>query len=268
MRAYVARLVLNAVAADIWPEEDERGEVLRRLVDALVAPGDLPTDDERAAIATYVAVAVTLLRTDVRRLSATDEAALRFRAAATAAKPLLGDVDAVRLETLARELASAYGDVVNGDYVLGLADQIRAPLTGIPAAVAILADEDEVDAIERNGELIIETPLPPVPERLLMRALGLLEEAEEIVVRGRQANGRGLACVAKGPLLVIARETPAGLGGKLYRLSDGVTPRLIVAGWRSEAHVRDNMPPQIGDWLPGREPPPQAIELLRSAGLA
>lgn len=265
MRAYGARLILNAAAADLWPDEDQFGNVLVKLVDVLVASGDDPTTEERDALASYVAVALALLRADVWRLSVNDEATMRFTAAAAAGRAVLNDLDPVRLDTIAIELEEAFGDVATGERVFELATRIQSPTSGTAAAITLLREEDGFDATDDGGVLVVHDPLPIVPEQELLRIVGLVG-TPQAAVRGRTEAGVEVACVWRKPLLVIARRTPAGLGGRLYRLARS-TPGVIAAGWQVALDVRDNMPKQAGDWFPGRSPPEEAVELLRASGL-
>ena len=40
-----------------------------------------------------------------------------------------------------------------------------------------------------------------------------------------------------------------------------------MAGWSFGSNLRDNLPDPVADWFAGTEPPDEAIELLRIAGL-
>ena len=75
----------------------------------------------------------------------------------------------------------------------------------------------------------------------------------------------GAVCVWRAPDLVLARETPNGSTGRLYRLAHG-TPASIVAGWSFGSKLRDNLPDPVAEWFTGTEPPDEAVELLRIAG--
>jgi len=266
MRAQTARLVLNAVAADLWPLENERGRRLSELVGVLAAPGDDPTDEERTALASYAAVTLALLRDDVTRLSVNDPQTLRFEAAASAGRGLVDDLDPVQLDTLAAELGDAFRAPPSGELIFELATQIQRPKRGISAAIALLREEDGISAIEQNGALVISDPLPAVPERDVVRAIGLVEGPGPVIVRGRTSRGVEIVCIWRAPLLLISRRTAAGPGGRLYRLSEGWTPRVIAAGWQVALDVRENLPEPVEVWFPGRTPSAEAVGLLELAG--
>jgi hypothetical protein len=267
MRAYAARLVLNAAAANLWPDEQERGDVLVRLIQALTAPGDDPTPEEAAASASYLAISVAMLRSDVRRLSVRDEATLRFETAAASARPRLDDVDPERLDTLAAELEDGLGAYASPERVFDLAAEIQIPLSGIAAAVALLRDEDGIDSAEQDGTLLVKDPLPIIAERELLRIAGMVGGPGPLAVRGVTAVGAEVFCIWDAPQLVIARRTRAGLGGRLYRVPTS-SPGTIAAGWQPALDVRDNMPNPTANWFPGRPPPKDALELLRTVGAA
>jgi hypothetical protein len=262
MRAYGARLILNAIAADVWRDDDVRGHMLGRLVDILVAAGDDPTDEEREALASYLAVTLALLRHEVRRLSVNDEPTMRFKAAAAKGRAALDDLDPARLDTLAAELEEAFGDTVTGERIFDLAAEIQSPPSGLSSAIELLREEDGVTASDDDGVLLIHDPLPRVPERELLRIAGLVD-AQLVAVRGRTNAGVEVACVWHSPRLLIARRTQSGLGGRLYYCPDS-PPNVIAAGWMLGRDVRDNLPRVGAEWFPGRPAPADALELLRA----
>jgi len=270
MRAYVARLTLNAVAADLWPDEAEKGEILRRLVLAIVADGDDMTHDERGALASYAAIALAILRSDVYRLSVNDEATLRFKAAATAAGSIVNDFDPTRIDEIVIEVADAFKDIMTSDDVFDIATEVAAPQTGIAAAITLLRNEYDWEAVERDGALVLTEPITGIMERELLRAAGLVDADGPVVTRGTTMPGnREAICIWNKPLLFIRRRLPAGLTGRVYQLAPGVTPRAIIEGWApGSIDVQENMPKPIEDWLPGHPSPPRAAELLELADIS
>lgn len=263
-RAYAAKLVLLGVALDLWPDQFERDSTLEGMVHGLVTPGDEARPEERRALASYLAVALALLRESVRRLSVNDESTLRFNAAAAAARSALEDLDPVIVNTLVLELADAFGDGTTGDRVAAIATEIRNPSTGVAAALAMLSDEDGIEAGDENGVLVLYDALPVMPERELLRICGLTQSTSA-VVRGQTERGIEVTCVWRAPSLLIAKGGRAGVGGNLYRLPDGITPATLAAGWEPWGGLNDNLPKPTVAWLPGKPPPPEAADLLDSA---
>ncbi|MGI8429681.1 MAG: hypothetical protein ACR2OB_10335 [Solirubrobacteraceae bacterium] len=264
MRAYVARLTLNGVAADLWPDETEKGEILKRLVLGLVAAGDVPTYDEQAAVASYAAIALAILRSDVHLLSVNDEATLRYKAAARAGESIVNDLDPMRIDEIVIEIADAFKDIMTGDDVFDIATQVAAPQTGIAAAITLLRSEYDWDALERDGALVLTEPITALLERELLRAAGLVDIAGPVIIRGTTMPGNSEAiCIWRKPFLLIARRRAAGMTGRVYSLAPGETPRTLIGGWTAGSiDVKDNMPKAIEDWLPGHPTPPRAAELL------
>lgn len=258
MRAYVARLVLNGIAAQLWKPERE-GEVLSDLIDVLCAPGDDPTAEERDAIGTDAGVALTLLRQRVRRLSVGDEETLRFRRAADRSRPLLGDIHRERLEVRAAELSDVLRDPT-GESVFALAAEIASPPGGVEAAVAMLAEEDEIDAHDDDGVLVIDDELPPMAERQLLHCAGMVSGVEPVVVRGRTSSGQDVVCIWRAPDLIIARRAPRGVLGKHYRMST-TNPKTLAISWQG-LDVQSNLPKPVADWMPGKLAPDEIAELL------
>lgn len=267
MRAYLARLTLNGVAVDLWPDEAQKGEILKRLVAAIAGPGDDPTAEEAAALASYAAIAIALLREQIHRMSITDEATLRYRAAAKSAAPIIHEIDPVRIEDIVVEIAEAFGQVLTGEDVFEIAAQAESPPTGIAAAIKLLCDEDDTEATEEDGALVLTKPITGMFQRELLRAAGLVDGVKLVTVRGRFPNGGEALCVWDPPLLLLASRLPAGLNGRVYALPAGVTPKVISQGWKMTIDVHENLPRPVEDWYPGVTIPSLATELLASAGV-
>lgn len=262
MRAYVARLVLNGVGAQLW-KHDREGEVLSDLVGVLSALSDEPTQEERDAISTYAGVALVLLRQRVRRLSIADEETLHFRRAVSRGRHLLDDIHRERLDVLIEEIGNVLHDP-SGEAVFGLAAEIACPPAAIEAAVAMLAEEDEIAAHDENGVLVIDDELPPVAERQLLHCAGMVSGVEPVVVRGRTSSGQSVICVWRSPDLVIARRTPKGLLGRHYRLANS-NPKTLAISWQG-LDVKSNLPKPVADWMPGR-PVPDEVAALVAEGI-
>ena len=247
MRAYSARLVLCGAAVDLWPDAAERGSVLLHLVEALQAPGDEATSDERAALAAYTAIAVAMLRADVHKLSVLDEAALRFKHAAAVSRPALGQLDPHRIDALAEELRDTLVQLPTTEQILVIASEIQEPPSRIDAAIALLADDDNVAAHDENGTLVIDDPLPLVAEPRLLHIAGMVTGPGPVAVRGMTEKGVAIYCVWRDPSLVIARGTERGLSGRLYSIPH-TDPRTLAAGWDSAVGVGENLPKPRDEW--------------------
>lgn len=266
MRALLARFVLTGAALGLWPDDDERDWILVELVEMLAAAGDQPIEAEERAVTTYIGVALAVLRSRVTRLSRNDEPTLRYRDGATAAgRRGLDEVDGEVLKRLAASLEEGFGATVGYEPVANAMAELKRPTGGVDAAIAALSADFGTRASAEGKVLVIEDPLPALPERDLLRAAGLVRDVEPVVVRGILAGERRAACVWRAPDLLLARETPNGTTGRLYRLTHG-TPASIVAGWSFGSNLRDNLPDAVADWFAGAEPPDEAVELLRIAG--
>jgi hypothetical protein len=267
MRAYLARLTLNGIAVDLWEDETVRGTILQRLVTTLAAEGDDPTAEEAAAIASYAAIAIALLRVEVSHLSVDDEPMLRYRAAAAAATMIINDLDPTRVEEIVVEIGDAFDQLITGDEVFDMATEAMSPPSGIAGAIRLLCDEFDVAATEKDGALLLSDPVGGMPERELLRAAGLVAGTDLVVVRGTRATGGEAFCVWHAPLLLLARRNPAGINGRVYRLAAGITPKAIAQAWKTSPDLDDNLPDAIENWFPGVPTPPLAAELLAVAGL-
>lgn len=267
MRAYLARLTLNGIAADLWDDETARGTILQRLVTALAAEGDEPTDEEGAAIASYAAIAIALLRVKVAHMSVDDEPMLGYRAAATAAAAIINDLDPTRVEEIVVEIGEAFDQLITGDEVFDMAAEAMSPPSGISGAIKLLRDEFDVAATEQDGALVLSDPIGGIPERELLRAAGLVTGTDAVVVRGRRSTGGEAFWVWHAPLLLFARRNPAGINGRVYRLGPGLGPKAIAQAWKASPDLDENLPDPIESWYPGVSTPAAAAELLALAGL-
>ena len=266
MRALLARFVLTGAALGLWPDDDEPDRILVELVEMLAAPGDEPIEAEERAVTTYIGVALAVLRSRVTRLSRNDEPTLRYRdAVAAAARRGRDEVDEEVLVRLAASLEEGFGATVGYERVASSMAELKRPTGGLEAAIAALSADYGTRASAEGTVLVIEDPLPALRERDLLRAAGIVRDVEPVVVCGTLAGERRAACVWRAPDLVLARETPNGSTGRLYRLTHG-TPSSIVAGWSFGSKLRDNLPDPVAEWFTGTEPPDEAVELLRIAG--
>ena len=267
MRAYLARLVLNAIAADLWTDEAVQAEIAVKLITVLASDGDDPTHDEAVALASYAATAIALLREQVHHMSVNDEAMLRYRHAAVAAASIIQELDPDRIEEIMVEIAAAFGQVLTGEDVFEIAAQAEAPPTGITGAITLLRDEYDTDAFEENGALVLADPVTGIFERELLRAAGLVSSTDPVLVRGRLPTGAEAVCIWEAPFLLLARRNPAGINGRVYQLPSGVTPKAIAEDWNMTVDVHDKLPTPVEDWYPGLPTPIHAAALLALAGL-
>ncbi len=266
MRAYGARLVLCGIAADLWPDPAERGEVLLRLVHAICAPGDDPTPDEQTALAAYTAVALAMLRADVRKLSVSDEATLRFKHAATLSQAMLRELDPALIDAGTEELRGTLGHLASTEQILAIAADVMERSSGVSAAIALLSDEENIDAHEDDGTLVVDDPMPQVPELQLLRIVGMVGGPGPVKVTGTTEAEVATFCIWQSPLLVIAKRAKGRLSGRLYRIPNS-HPATLAAGWQPSLGVSENLPKPAGEWYAGGTPPADAVELLRDSGV-
>jgi hypothetical protein len=266
MRAYGARLVLCGTAADLWPDDAERGEVLVGLVQALCAPGDEPTPEEQAALAAYIAVALAMLRADVRKLSVNDEPTLRFKQAANVSRAMLRELDPALIDAATEELRGALGHLASAENILAIAADITVRGSGVAAAIALLREEDNIDAHEDDGTLVVDDPLPQVPELQLLRMIGMVGGPGPAKVTGTTEAGVATFCIWQAPLLVVAKRAKGRLSGRIYRIPNS-HPATLAAGWQPGVGVSENLPKPAGEWYAGGTPPADAVELLQAGGV-
>jgi hypothetical protein len=264
-RAFLGRFVLNGVAADLWPDEIERAEALVTLVDCLTRPQDEPTDEEREAIACYVAIALAILRSEVPRLSVEDEANLRFKSAIELARDFDLELEVTAVEEVASELRGSLGDVVSGEYVLRVTRSVVEPTAPNETAIALLREERGIWAHDKSGVIVVEKSLPASYENELLRIAAFVEGPRSAVSAETEAGVR-VACAWDSPLLLISSRNRFGRRGRLYK-GQGASPRIISAGWNYGSSVPENLPDPEATWLPGEDPPSDALPLLRMLDL-
>jgi hypothetical protein len=266
MRAYGARLVLCGIAVDLWTEDAERGEILVGLVQALCGPGDEPTHEEQAALAAYTAVALAMLRADVRKLSVSDEPTLRFKQAANVSRAMLRELDPALIDVATEELRGTLGHLASAEHILAIAADIKERVSGVAAAIALLREEDNIDAHDDDGTLVVDDPLPHMPELQLLRIVGMVGGLGPVKVTGTTEAGVATYCIWQAPLLVVAKRAKGRLSGRLYRIPNS-HPATLAAGWQSSVGVSENLPKPAGEWYAGGTPPADAAELLRDSGV-
>lgn len=164
------------------------------------------------------------------------------------------------------ELGAALGGGLATEQVIQVAAEVQTKSSPLEGAIALLRAEDDIEASELDGVLVIHDELPTVPERELLRVAGLIDGPGTTVVRGKRRDGKEVNCIWRAPFLLFTRQTSAGLGGRLCRV-EGSNPRTLATGWDVALGVRDNLPESVS-WLPGMSVPEDAGELLRVAGLS
>lgn len=267
VRILAGRLVLHGIAAQLWPDPLERGEIILSAAETLSAPGDEPTGSEQVAAASIGAVLLALLRAQVERRSVRDEAELRFERAERLLAPLLEHCSTRDLTRLAGELEPRLGAQVGAEVVLQTALEAIEQERGYARAIALLQDDHGIAAEERDGGLALYAQLPAQPEYFLILAVSLAEgDVSPVIVRGRTAKGPVVA-VWRAPWLVISHDRPAGQRGELYHLSAGADPRSLVAV-AAGGDLREALPRRAADWMPGRPPEGVAADLLALAAQA
>ena len=264
MRCLTGRLTLHAVAADLWPDQAERGDVLVGLVRGLAADGDPPEPHEAAAAASYAAMALALLHHEVPKLSVLDESNLRFRAAATLGAGMLNDVDPDRCH-YCRRSSGGLGDAVAPKQVFELACEIQHPVSGPQVAISQLADDHDLRArLASDGAIELITPVAPGrPERELLLAVALTGSSGPVVVRG-ESSGTRYRAVWQQPWFLVERDGLKGTSGAVYRLDDGA--RTLALSWPTYEFTPAILGAPAERWPAGWPPTEHGEEWLRLVG--
>jgi hypothetical protein len=219
VRALALRTLLHSIAAHLW-DQDTWPELLTTAICALTAPGDVPRDDELAAAASLAAVALAMLRTDVRTISHHDEHTMRYEHAGRTVATLLGHADPERIELLASGLR---GRLAGASGVLAAERAIVEtlhPPHGPDRAIQILAEEhDHYATLDEDGTIVLHKPLNSYPDPMLILVLALTEDDGPVFVRGTTTDGKRALAGWCAPLLAVERVGEAGAFGRAWRFA-------------------------------------------------
>lgn len=255
VRTLALRSVLHGISEEIWAEE-AASDVLAEASKALAAAGDEPTTAERAAAGSLGAIAATLLRTGVERLSVRDEYTLLYEEVATALRPFIEFRERDQIGTLAEAMPPqdiAVGWIEACDLV---AAEIGRAQGGADSAVRLLEAEYGVEArVIAEGTIELLKPVPPQAEPALCLALGLAKEAGPVLVEAVDRRGTRVVAAWRAPHLVIEKRRDDRHWGCLYTVPTTLSPLNYV-----KPELR--LPKPTASW-PDPDPlPPAAAELL------
>lgn len=254
VRTLALRSFLHGMAEGVW-EAEQWPALLADATRALGAPGDEPTEDERAAAGSLGAIALALQRNDVQRFSIRDEQTMRYEAVASAISPLLPYFDPERVE----RLAAGMPEPLTGSAALAASQrvvgEVLEPPTGSERSVRLLLDEHDIGArVSETGVIELTEPLRQHAQPLLLLALGLARDAGPLAVRGTIAGGAEVVAVWDSPLLVIERRAQH-VWGRLFRLPPSLSPLNFTS-------LEDELP-RPETWMGQEDPPAEAARLLR-----
>ncbi len=222
LRNLALRTLLHSIAADLWPD-DEWPPLLADALRALVAAGDEPRLEERTAAASLAAVGLALLRTDVPRMSHRDESQMRYVSTGAAVASLLNHRDAQQIEVLAADLPGRLAGPPGAQAADRAAGEAIDPPSGIDRAVRLLAEERTLEAHTRgNATIVIDDPLPGMPEPSMILALRLTDDPGPVFARGTTVDGRAVIAAWCSPWLAVERVGKTGRTfGRAWNIGKG-----------------------------------------------
>lgn len=261
-RAMGARYVLNAIAAELWPDDEERSRLLVGLVETLAAGGEEATAEDLAAEGSYAAICLEILDAEVEQPWVRDEATVAFESATRAAAGLLDHAEESRIEALCADLRESFAGQVEPARVWELVVDLRDPPAELELAARRLAEGGTRSRLAEDGALELLDPLAPgLVEWGLVQALGFAECDGPLAAR---AHTEKLSCRAvwHKPWLVVERSGDHGSSGKAYELGGAIDLRGIAGSWSSSEPAAERLPRPVEEWMPGKPVPARAAGLL------
>lgn len=249
------RSLLHAIAEGLWPD-DRWPALLADALTALAAPGDEPRPEERSAAGSLAAVGLALLRTDVPRMSVRDERQMRYAAAASALTPLLGDRTEQQVELLAADLPEPLSGPHGAQAAEFAADEAISPPSGAVRAARLLSDDlGRAARVRGAATVVLEEPVPRVPEALMIQALSLARDPGPVFVRASTDEGRSVVAAWQEPWIVVERTNAKGQSlGRAWRVSDLPAFAAGDLAW--------NLPQAEVSWIAGDSRPTEIASLL------
>ncbi|MDQ3571466.1 MAG: hypothetical protein M3383_01235 [Actinomycetota bacterium] len=258
VRNLCVRSLLHAIAEALWPD-DGWPALLADALAALAAPGDEARPEERSAAGSLAAVGLAVLRTDVPRMSVRDERQMCYVATASALKNLLGDRTDEQVEMLAADLAEPLSGPQGAQAAEFAAEEALNPPSGVVRAARLLRDDlGRAARVCGAATVVLEEPVPRVPESLMIRALSLATDPGPVFARGSTDEGRPVVAAWQAPWLVVERTNAKGQGlGRAWRVSD--------LGALAAGDLAWDLPQADVSWMAG-EPRPTEIAALLAMG--
>lgn len=229
IRALAVRTLLHSIAAELWPEEKWPG-LLADALRALVLAGDEPNEWERRSAASVAAVGLTLLRTDVPKMSQRDERQMRYESTGRSLRGLLADRDADQVALLAGELPGPLEGPAGVDAVERAIEEALRPARGVDRAVRLLADEQDVEArVRGDATIVLAEPLAGLPETRLVAALRLADETGPVFARAVTEQDRPVLAAWCAPWLAVEKGTKVGKPMiRVWKLGPGQTLHMFT----------------------------------------
>ena len=248
-------LTVGGAALGCWKDKTELASQLRR---SLLQLARVATDADLAVDAGNIAaVALAVLRAQVRAVTAGDELAMIYKLASREARALLVHANADGIaERAAGLVAAAFGPAVTTTCVLAIVESVTKP-DHLAIAAELLDEEHGLECDVEGGCIRFAEPVKGDPWRAVLLAIGLGQDAPGV---GSVAIGAGgLAAAAwRKPHLVAVRRTPKARRVTLYKLNAMVGPhdlartvgpipaRYEVGNWYD-----DNVPDEMKEILAG-----------------
>jgi hypothetical protein len=223
-RMLVTRLLLWAAAAGAWDHDDGAWVVL--LAESLVALGsaELPAEIE-PQLASLAAVALSVLRSQAPRYTATEET-IAYQAAAKAVAHLLPAATPDYVDEYRQLLDAAFGSAVDPESVqLHAAEVVQAD----PVADAVWALEEHGRDVHRHGNRLLHvTGRFGNPVLAALEAVGAAQQADLVGAWATSDAGRWALCLWRKPDLLTIDASGRIPLWRHYRLSGLVTPHGLA----------------------------------------
>jgi hypothetical protein len=252
-------LTVGGAALGCWPDRVELAAQLRRSLRQLGKVADEP--DLRVDAANIGAVALAVLRAQVRSPSAGDELALTFRLASREVRSLLVHATEEGITERAAGLVSAvFGPSVTTARIIDLVESVTAP-DHVSVAAQLLEVEHRTSCEVSHSCIRLTEPVAGVPWRAALRAIGLAQDAPVV---GAVAHGpAGTSAAAwRAPHLVVVNRTAKARRITRYKLNTMLRPLDLS---RSEGSIPIQY--EAGNWYLGDSVPSEVEELLFEAGI-
>lgn len=255
VRILALRLLLDAIGAgELW-DEDAWPLLLARAVAVLAAPDGASQAEVVSQAASWAAVGLAILRLDVG-LAVMDEQQLRFSATAAAVRALLPHRDPDAIEAIAARIKVPVLGASGARAAEEAAHEVLHPLRGTERAAELLWEEDGHRArVVGDATIVIETPLPPEPRPMLVRALHYADEPGPIFARAETVTGTPLLAAWCAPWLAIERTNQQGV-------SYGFAWHLGVSQPLPAVSMGEQLPHTDVGWSAGEQRPEEVADLL------
>jgi hypothetical protein len=192
-------------------------------------------------------------------MSVRDEHQIRYVDAGAAIAGLLDHRDAQQIEMLAADLPGRLAGPTGAQAAEEAVDETLHPPRGVDRAVWFLAEEHGINAgAQGDATILLEDPLPNVPEFRMILALRLADEPGPIFARGTSVEGRPVLAAWCAPWLAVERVGKTGMAyGHAWKLVRGQTLHSI--------DLLADLPRADRRWSAGEPRPADIRDLLAMA---